>query len=319
MTRSDHDLDEYGRHVLAALLPVPVLDSQVAAEAKKQFLMQAESLRQDYLSQPRQVAPEKKLKKPKGMRIFQSKPLLKAMLAALLAVLVILAGSSLTVYAAQSSLPGDPLYTVKSWSEDVRLSMNRSTIDKLNLTLDYTNRRVNEISSLVSNGKALNDQTYDRLTYELDDALLLAAQLDDTQIQNALGKIKSHAENQGMTLEELIHSLPPQAQSAMERIQARLVEQVQLSVSGESDPTAFRVQIRERMQHQQGPKHTPSSNQPESTASDQLPSPIPGQNGNDDGNKTNQPHAIPGYGDPGNGKGESTPENGTHGPNQSHP
>jgi hypothetical protein len=234
---------------------------------------------------------------------------MKTLVAVLLAVLVLLSGSSFTVYAAQSSLPGEPLYAIKSWSEDVRLSMTLSTKAKLNLTLDYTNRRVAEISELLAGGKVLNDQTPDRFQQELDNALQFAAQLDNTQIQNALGQIKSHAENQGMKMEELINTLPSQAKPAMIRLQARLAEQIQLSTFGESNPQAFRMQIRERLQKRLGPNQSPTISQPESTSPYLIVTPMDGQNGSDNGNNMNQPTDVPGHGGTGNGKGQSTLEN----------
>jgi hypothetical protein len=191
MTWTDHEFDEYGKRVLSPLRPAPSLDPQVAAEAKEQFLMHGESLGHGLISQPGGLDLEQRLRKPNVFLGTQRNTLMKALAGVLLAILIILAVSSITVYAAQSSLPGEPLYTIKSWGEDLRLSMTFSTKAKLNLTLDYTIRRVNEISDILAGGKTLNDQSSDRFKRELDYALLLAAQLDNTQIQNALGQINS--------------------------------------------------------------------------------------------------------------------------------
>ena len=220
------------------------------------------------------------------------------------------------MYAAQSSLPGEPLYPLKSWSESVRLSMTFSTKAKLNLTLDYTNRRVDEISSLLAGGKGMNDQTSDRLQRELDNALQLAAQLDDTQLQKASEQIKSHAENQGMTMEELISTLPPQAEPAIRHLQERLNEQVQLSSIGESDPKAFRMQIRERAQKRYGPNPASDVDQPQPSPTDLPVTPVPGKNDKGNGNQGDQSTDTPGHGGQG-GKEQSTPESGNHGPDES--
>jgi hypothetical protein len=317
MTRTDDEFNDYGKRTLAPLHPAPSIDPQMAAEAKKQFLIQAENLQQDLISPHKGLNKEQMPRKANLFHVLQHKPLMKALVVVLLTVLVILSGSSITVYAAQSSFPGEPLYTIKSWSEDARLYMTFSTKAKLYLTLDYTNRRVDEISGLSAGGIALNDQTSDRFQRELDNALQLAAQLDDTQIQNALGLIKSHAENQGMTMEELINTLPPQAEPAMLQLQARLTEQVKLSKFGEADPQAFRAQIRERLQKQKGPNHSPDTDRPEAINPDAMVTQIPGQNGNDKGNKIHQTPDVPGHDNPGNGNGQSTPGTGNHGPNES--
>lgn len=317
MTRADSELDEYGKRVLAPLRSIPPIDPQLAAEEKAKFLLQGENLRQDLLPVSGGVYAERDHRRLNALRGKQSLPLYKALVVTIL-VLLILAGSSFTVYAAQSSLPGEPLYTIKSWSEEFRLSMTFSTKAKLNLTLDYTNRRVDEISRIVAGGKAVNDQTSERFQTELDTALQLAAQLDDTQMQSALGQIKGRAESQGITMEELITKLPEQAEPAIVRLRERLQEQVKLSTIGESDPQAFRMEINERVHTRQGPKQTPHSDQSESTPAGSSNTPMPEQEDKGNGNEMNQPTEVPDHNGPGNGQGQSTPGNGNHGPNPIH-
>jgi hypothetical protein len=274
----------------------------MAAETRKQYLLQVDSLRQGILSHLNKEAKERLTRQIKRFGLFQRMPVMKTVAALLLVVIIVLAGGSISVYASQSSLPGEPLYSIKSLSEDVRLG--------------YTNRRMDEISGLLAGGKTLNDHASARYQQELDSALQYAAQLDDSQIGNALGQIKTHAENQGMTMEDLINKLPPQAEPAVVHLQARLAEQVKLSQFGEVDPQAFRVQIHERLQKQHGNKHSAGTDQPESASPDLTVTQEPGQNGNGHGNKTHQPTAVPGNDNPGNGKEQSTPGKGNHGPNE---
>ena len=315
MSKTDREYDDYGRRVLAPLRQDSNLDPQSAAETKKRFLMQVDSLRQGLISQPETGNKQDRHGKTNVFGIFQRNPGLKTLMAVALAAFIILSGSSITVAAAQSSLPGEPLYAIKSWSEDARLSMTHSTEAKLNLTLDYTNRRLDEISGLLAGGQEFSDQSSDRFQEELENALQLAAQLNDTQLQAALGLIKKHAEFQGMTINELIDKLPPQAGPAIVRLQARLAEQIQLSNFGESDPQSFRAHIRERQQKQQDSKHSSGTDQSETILPGTTVTPMPEQ---DDGKnkKTHQPTDNPGQVNPGNGKGQNTPGNGNHESNE---
>jgi Domain of unknown function (DUF5667) len=315
MTRGNGELDEYGKRVFAPLLSAPPIDPQTAAAEKSQFLLQGEYLRLGFIPQAGEIYPERDHQRIDALRGKQPIPLVKALIATLL-VLFILVGSSVTVFAAQSSLPGDPLYTIKSWSEDVRLSMTISKKAKLDLTLDYTNRRMDEISNLVADGKTLPDQTSVRFQGELENAIELAAQMDDTQMQLALGQIKHRAESQGMTIENLIKTLPPQAEPAILRLQQRLIEQVQLSTFGQGNPQAFRSQIHERLHKQQGPKKSPTPGQSMSTPTEISNTPLPKQedNGIGNGNGKSQPTEVPGHGGPGKGQGQPTPGNGNHEP-----
>ncbi|OGO11843.1 MAG: hypothetical protein A2030_02105 [Chloroflexi bacterium RBG_19FT_COMBO_50_10] len=308
MTNAD---DEYAKQILAPLHPTPPLDPLIAAEEKAKFLLLGENMRQAFTTD----GIEKRVKHGNFLAHLSRRqiPLFKGLVATLIA-LVILIGSSLTVYAAQGSLPGESLYSLKVIGEDIRLSLTRSPQARLDLTLDYTNRRVGEISTLSSGGEALPDQTTERLQSELEDALELAAQMDDHQMQNALGKIKNLAASQGMTLEELITKHPEQAAPAMIHLQERLREQVKLSTLGESDPQSFRKEIRARQGRNPG-KHisTPASDDSRKTPAHGSTTPLPMQDSKDRDNGTKLPENKPGQGGNNPGQGNSIPGNGNHG------
>jgi hypothetical protein len=321
MSESNEDLNKFGKRILSPLRQVDPLDPKIAAEERAKFILQGENLRKDLSSKHTDVTSTKAVSEPNTLRGKQPLPLFKALIAVIL-VAIILVGSSITVYAAQSSLPGEPLYTIKSISEDVRLSMAFSTKAKLDLTLTYTNRRVSEISSLVSEGQDLPDQTSDRYQQELEHALELAAQMDDQQMQVSLGEIKKVAENQGMTMAKLLASVPEQASPAIIRLRERLQEQVMLSSFGETDPQAFRNEIRQRQQIRQGSKHTSEPEQTESTPVISPNAPMPEQEQNGNGKDRNQPTEMPGHegqgNGPENGQGQSTTGSSKHGSDATH-
>jgi hypothetical protein len=300
MTRSDDELEEFGKQTLAPLQSTPPLDIKAASEVKLKYMLEGEKLRQVINSKP-----ERELNRPASIKrnilgMLQEKPVMKVLVAILLAIAVILAGSSITVFASQYSLPGQVLYQVKSWSEDVRLLMTTSPDAKLGLTLKFTNLRVKEISGILTDGNTVNNQTVDRFQQELEDAIQLAAQLDDNQMKYALGEIKSYAEKQGMTIQELISKLPPQADPAVLRLQERLNEQVQLSMVGEMNPKEFRVRVHERLQKGHGTKHSRGTGQSQSTPSGATNTQMPSQDDNNHGNDINQPTEVPGHSGPGN-------------------
>jgi len=69
------------------------------------------------------------------------------------AAAVLVMGSG-TVFAADSSLPGSPLYPVKLVTEDVRISMAGSDIQKATLYAEFAEKRVDEMTRLVETGKS---------------------------------------------------------------------------------------------------------------------------------------------------------------------
>lgn len=314
MTRVERELDEFGKRALEPLRLEPPIDPKIMQEEKARFLLHAENLRRNIIPIPAKEQPQQEDRLPGFLRRKISLPAFKALVVGVL-LLVLVTVSSFTVYAAQSSLPGDPLYAIKSVSEDIRLSMTISPQAKLDLTLEYTNRRIGEIHSLVSSGKSLPEQTSERYQQELDDALQLAAQMNDQQIQAALSMIKFQAEAQGMTVDELIASLPDQASPAIVHLKTRLQEQVQLSKLGEKDPREFRKEIQEIVHNRHGPKKSPTSDEAELTPVIGSATPKPSKKSDGSEGGTGQSTAAPGHGNQGNGQWQSTPGNGNHGAN----
>lgn len=312
MTRDEKDLDEFGKHVLAPLREAPLPDPQVLGQEKARFLALGGSMQQSLTPQPGSPtnSPDQQVVLP--VRRQEPRLILKALTAALIA-LFILVGSSLTVYAAQDSLPGDILYPVKSWSEDIRLSLTSSPQARLSLTLDYTDRRMGEITRLLAAGRSLPEHTSAQFQAELESALQLAAQMDDAQMNYALGQIKQLAKNQGMDMQELLSHLPDEAEPAIIRLQQRLIEQVELTSIGESDPQSYRSEIHKRQNQQPGKhKNTPASDDSTIKPSESPSTPVSTQS--TPGKDITQPTQSNGHNDNGNGQGKPNPGNGNHNP-----
>jgi hypothetical protein len=316
MSKEEKELDEYGRRTLAPLRPAAAIDPAKAEQIKRQFLMQGESLRQGMDKQAHTVQHAGTRRRSGLTWLVQPGLLRKVLFAIFIAMIIVFASSSLTVLAAQSSLPGDTLYPVKTWSENLRYSFTLSRQAKLNLTLDYTNIRMNEISSLVAQGRMVSDQTSSQYKQQLNNVLELAVQMDDTQLEAALQQIMDHAGKQEAIVQRLINQVPPQAQPAMQRLQERLATQVQLSALGEADPKTFKMELQEKLHQQQGRDESPSNQQPEINPGFPSSTPAPNEDSNTGGgNKSGQPTEMPGNGGPGNSQGQPMPGNGNHQPN----
>jgi len=315
MTRTD---DEFGKRILTPLRTAPPIEPQVAAEEKTRYLLQAENLRKGILPDTGREDKHKEHGRLTGFLRKRPLPLLRG-LAALLVALIFLVGSSLTVFAAQDSLPGEALYPLKSLSEDVHLSLTHSPQGKLEMTLGYTNRRMDEISHLLATGKPVPALASERFQGELESTLQLAAQMEDKQMQNALSEIKGHAESQGMTIDELITRLPEQAGPAIMHLQDRLREQVTLSAIGENDPQTYRLEVRERQRRHSGIHNpTPANNGSASTPAGGSSTPLPTEAGEEHDNGSGHPTQAPGHDNGGPGQGNPDPGNGNHGPDASH-
>ncbi len=204
--------------------------------------------------------------------------------AAVLVLVILFGGGTLTVYASQGSLPGDGLYPLKMLSEDTLLSLTASPEKRLDLTLDYTDRRLTEMARLQTAGRSIPQNAVDRYNNELDQTLELAAAMQEPVIVQTLQTVSSHAEEQLQKMKGMLKgdSITP----ALLKMQTRLQEQQNLANNGQADPQGFR----QKFQEQDHPGH----GKPDTGESDNDPgsTPLPPEN-------SFTPAGNPGEGKPG--------------------
>ena len=88
-------------------------------------------------------------------------------------MVVMLAGGG-TVVAADSSMPGTPLYGVKLATENVRLTLSSSDVDKAELYATLADRRIAEIAYAIEKGKL---QQVEKVTKRLNNHLAMMSHL----------------------------------------------------------------------------------------------------------------------------------------------
>jgi hypothetical protein len=301
------EMDPKLKNAFNALQNITPRDPQVAARGRANFLKQAAVLRQPV---SREANRRQNWVSSTILPLFQRKerfPMLNSLIAVVLAVVVLFGGSGATVAAAQGSLPDQVLYPVKTWSEDAILSLTGSTQTRLQYVLDFSDRRVLEITRLLADGKSIPAGVETRLQNELDLVLELAAGMNDSQALQQMQMIKQRADAQYRTMTMLISGAPQSDGPLLLRANVRLQEQVQLAAMGESDMSGFRMQVRQRFQYRGGTGGTPvpgTGNTPGGSGPMNSTS-MPGSGGNGQGYgpgmyqptlapATNQPAQMPG-------------------------
>jgi hypothetical protein len=93
---------------------------------------------------------------------------------------ILFGGAAATALAAQSAIPGDTLYSVKTRLEQVRLSLAKDAAARAELQLEYAERRLEESKSLIAEGRFQNLKS---ATFEFE-----------THIRNALAELSLIAE-----------------------------------------------------------------------------------------------------------------------------
>ncbi|MBN1886817.1 MAG: hypothetical protein JW850_02465 [Thermoflexales bacterium] len=257
MNELNDSFDRQVRQSLERLVDVPPRDPQAAARGRAQFLAQAESLSRgaSRASAPRLTGWGGLLDLLTGKKRFALAPLTTVLIVAL-----VLGGAGTAVYAAQDDLPTDPLYRVKTLSEDVRLGLTGDPEAQVGLSLEFADRRVEEIEALNRMRVVPPGPLAARLQAQLDRALDAAAGLDDAGMNRALRKAQTTIEQQILRMAAVQANAPEHAQPAVARVQTMLAERRALVQLGLADPAAFRERERTRDgEPQPTPAHTPGS------------------------------------------------------------
>jgi hypothetical protein len=213
---------------------------------------------------------------------------------ALIVTFVLALGGGGTVYASQTALPNEPLYNVKTFSEDVHIAMTGNAQSEVNLLMQLTQTRVNEIAALVAQGQVPPEKVNLRLENQIEQALQIAAGMENDVIVGILQQIQAQIQNEARWMTELQNQAHGEAQQVVAQTCTMLLLRIRLMEDGIRDPQGFRNTMQTRAQNRFRQTQEPGINVSKT--------PVPG------GNKNG-----PAYGNPQN-NGE---RNGQGGPNSS--
>lgn len=285
---------------LDLLRAVPSRDPQATASGRANFLRQAEAL-----GTPLYIRPEHRpvwVSTASRFDLSPKKrtPALNILLAIVLALVLVFGGTALTVYAAQGSLPDEALYPLKTLSEDTLVSLTPSSQARLNLTLDFIDRRLAEITGLQSAGRPIPQKVVDRFRGELDQALVLAAGMDNPAMAQSLDEISQRSQGQLREAAILVHGNP--AAPTLLGVQALLKGQAQAAAQGKADPQGFRLKVHQIFERGAGEPGSGSNGPPINEKPTKTPgtSGTPADHGHGHGRGAGSPEPTPG---PGKGHG----------------
>ena len=135
--------------------------------------------------------------------------------------MLVFGGASATAYAAQSSLPGDALYPVKTGLEQTQVRLSSDAADQAELQLEFAQRRLQEIAALIDEGRFNDIETATgEFQYHLQqaiDALEFVAVGDPVRAEDLAAKIASALSNYASTLSGMMANVPEAVIPAFER------------------------------------------------------------------------------------------------------
>ena len=218
----DPQLDE----LLDLLRPTPPMEPEMAARGQAKFMAEIETLfgplPSSALSRLTGWIYTLYQTKEKFVMATSKQKFVYGTLAVFIAVFVLVfGGASATAYAAQSSLPGDALYPVKTGLEQTQVRLSSDAADQAELQLEFAQRRLQEIAALIDEGRFNDIETATgEFEYHLQqaiDALQFVAVGDPARAEDLAAKITSALSSYASTLSGMMANVPEAVIPAFER------------------------------------------------------------------------------------------------------
>jgi hypothetical protein len=233
------------------LKSVPERDARAATRARARFLTQAVS--------------GEEFQRHKGWNsIFRKEQFAMNILISILVIAGLLTGGGATVKAAQDDLPGEHLYGIKTWSEDVSLQFQNNPETRVERLMALAQTRVQEMTQMVEAGQTPPDQVRLRLEGHLQQALQLCSNMQDAALDRTLLQLRDQLQQQDRDMQRLqIHSTQD-AQPLLERTRTMLQTHLQVVDDGLLNYETFRNTVRNGFQY--GQTQTPPTAAPTTPA-----------------------------------------------------
>jgi hypothetical protein len=262
-----------------------------ASQSRSKFLTQANAIHQSRVS-------KSLTKRPNYWRLPILKEFKMGTITTVLLILgLLLGGTTATAYASQDAMPDGVLYPVKLVTEGLQSDLSGSPEAKLEFALQFAETRVEEITQLQEEGLMPPESVFLNLQMQIQQAIQLATQLGEDNLEPALLQIRERLQIQLQMLGD--GNLEP----VMLRTRDTLRERIQLVDTGIGNLSGFYNEA------QNGWENTPLMNQgkeqqlqiqEQNSGYDQV-TPEPGSNstpGQQDGSGPNTNDGTPNFGTP---------------------
>jgi hypothetical protein len=244
------------RERLEELKPVPPRNPQAAARARARFVADVRAAR------------EARQRWGWGF-IFRKQQFAMNMIVALAVIVGLFVGGGTTVRAAQDDLPNEPLYGIKTLSEDISLQFQRDPEAKVERLMELSQTRVQEMTQLVESGQTPPEQVLLRLEQHMQEALQICSDMDDATLDRALSQVRDRLQKQEQDMQRLQSRAAQSAHPILEHTRSMLQTQLHVVNDGLVDHQAFRDTVHDGLQVEQTETPTASLS----------PTPLPEQSG----------------------------------------
>lgn len=233
---NDNEIDKGLRARLDELKSVPPRGQKQQMLGRAKFLNEALKIEET-------VSAPKFLRHMKWIPIGKEKLVMNAVLS-MIVVAGLLFGGGATVNAAQDDLPGQPLYAVKTASEDFSLQFQAGPEEKVQRLMDLAQLRIQEMAKLVDEGKVPPDQVRDRLEQHLRQALQTCTTMDEPTLDRTLLQLRDQLRQQDRDMDKLQLHAADDAKPLLDRTRTMLQLHLQVVEDGLVNHEQFRNTVR---------------------------------------------------------------------------
>ena len=282
--KDQNEIESVVKEWLDEIKPVPPRNPQLASRGRAQFLGMAVSVSE--------------LPRQKGwISIFRKERYAMNVLLSILVIAGLLFGGGATVRAAQDDLPNEPLYGLKTWTEDLGLRFQNNGEEKVNRLMELAQTRIREMQQLAEAGEPIPDQLRLRLKQHIHQALQICVNLDDPTLERTLLQLHERLQQQDQDMAQLqlrtqeqlqLHTQDQSQTQTQERLQQQtqtrtmLHQQLQLVEDGLKNQELFRYRVENNFQYGQEEEITPPV-QNQNQEQNGQPNPDPDNNTNNSG------------------------------------
>lgn len=140
---------------------------------------------------------------------------------ALVIALFLFSGAGITAYAAQSALPGDALYSIKTSIEQTQVRLAADAAKIAELHLGFAERRLVEISGLIDDGRYADiDRATQQFEYHVQQALIAmqtVAAGDPLRAQALASRVTAALTEYARSLATMMMNVPETSRASMQR------------------------------------------------------------------------------------------------------
>lgn len=220
--KRDTSIDPQVAAVLESLRPTPNRDPNAVQKGRLRFETEIDSYLKSNQQSPEPAAGLWAGINQKIMEVFRmNKFALTTIVAVLVIAVILFGGASATVSAAQSALPGDALYSVKTGYEQAQLQLTREAYNQAMLNLEFAERRLDEIASLIADGRYSDISTavseFEAYVQGAIDALGGLAQNDPARAGVLTQEIANALSRYAQILSGMLASVPESVADEVER------------------------------------------------------------------------------------------------------